>query len=168
MPVTFYGKWSLNVVAKNAAFQERVRIAGSAGSDGVVAGIAGQGIAAIDGSAWEAIMEWSSDGTNWFPSRVHRIPGVTATEGLIVTLYADDNTEALGDGDFNDLIVQFVYLNPVVNPVGGTPPFSYTMPQSSFWPPRVHPRPRCECECVCTCRSAKPRRRGCGCAAEKR
>lgn len=162
MPITFYGKWSLLVIAKNAAFDERVSIAGSAGSDGPVAGVAGQTVAAIDGTAWQADMEWSSDGgASWYPSRIRRIPGVTAADGLIVTLYADDNTPDQGDGDFNDLIVQFIYLNRQVNPVGpGVPPYSFTLPQTSFWPQRGgggKPSP-CGCECICTCRPRRPKR----------
>jgi hypothetical protein len=166
MPVTFYGKWSLLVTGKNAAFQERLRISGSAGSDGIVAGAVGQGVAAIDGGAWDADMEWSSDGVNWFPSRVHRIPGVTAADGLIVTLRADDNTPELGDGDFNDLVVELVYLNREVNPLGpGAPPYSYTVPPDSFWPQRPGRGVRggCGCRRECNCRPAKPARRGCGC-----
>lgn len=166
MPVTFYGSWSLVVIGKNAAFEERVRIAGSTGSDGPVAGVVGQSVAEIDGASWQADMEWSSDGgANWYPSRVHRIPGVTSADGLIVTLYADDNTPEKGDGDFNDLIVQFVYLNRQVNPVGTVPPYSYTLPPSSFWPGRGGNRGsgRCRCECVCTCRPKKRPKRPCSC-----
>jgi hypothetical protein len=155
--VTFYGKWSLTVIGVHAAFQERVRIAGSEGSDGPVAGVVGDTIAAINGTVWEAFMEWSSDGgANWFPSRIHRTPGVTPADGLIVTLNADDNTPALGDGDFNDLIVQFTYLNREINPVG-PPPYSFTLPPSSFRP--QPPGTRCRCECICTCRPTKRSKR---------
>jgi hypothetical protein len=157
--VTFYGKWSLVVLAKNAVFQERVRIAGSLASDGPIAGVAGTSVAAIDGNAWQAFMEWSSDGgATWHPSRIHRLPGVTPTAGLIVTLNADDNTPALGDGDFNDLIVQLTYLNRQVNPLGPSlPPYSFTLPPGAFRPRPpggVHGGDR-GCECTCTCRPAK-------------
>jgi hypothetical protein len=167
MSVTFYGEWSLVIVSKNAAFEERVRIAGSAGSDGVVNGVAGQGIPDIKGSSWQAFMEWSSDGgANWYPSRIKRIPSVTSAEGLIITLFADDNFPGQGDGDYNDLIAQFVYLNRNVNPLGpGPSPYNFTLPKSSFWPP-LGPGPRpdaCECECICTCRKPKRPKRRCRC-----
>jgi len=163
MSVTFYGKWSLKVIAKNADFGERVRIAGSAASDGIVAGIAGQSVAAIDGSAWQADMQWSSDGANWFPSRIRRIPTVTTAEGLIVTLFADDNTPEIGDGDFNDLIVQFTYLNRDVNPSApAAPPYSFTVPPGSVRPQRPPHEPG-HCNCVCTCCRGTRTKRGCSC-----
>lgn len=163
MPVAFYGKWSLVIVSKDADFQERVRIVGSSGSDGVINGVAGQGVASIDGASWQAFMEWSSDGgTNWFPSRMRRTPSVTAADGLIVTLGADDNTQELGDGDFNDLVAQFVYLNREINPVGpGPSSYSFTAPATSFWPARPGGKPVCSCQCVCTCQKAKPRKGRC-------
>jgi hypothetical protein len=167
MSVTFYGDWSLVIVSKNAAFDERVRIAGSAGSDGVVNGVTGQAVASIDGTSWQAFMEWSSDGgANWYPSRIRRIPSVTSADGLIVTLYADDNTPDKGDGDYNDLIAQFVCLNRKVNPLGpGVSPYSFTVPKGSFWPPRGSGKlpGSCGCECVCTCRKPKARKRRCNC-----
>jgi hypothetical protein len=129
-----------------------------------VAGVVGESVAAIDGSVWDAYMEWSSDGgANWFPSRIHRTPGVTPANGLIVTLNADDNTPTLGDGDFNDLIVQFTYLNRQVNPIGpAQPPYSFTLPPTSFWPPRPGngDSGSCCCEWDCTrCRAKRSKRR---------
>jgi hypothetical protein len=38
MPVTFYGKWSLDVIGNVGDFDQRVRIVGSAASDGSVSG----------------------------------------------------------------------------------------------------------------------------------
>ncbi len=158
--VAFYGKWSLIVTGLNASFAERVRIAGSLASDGAVAGKVGTTVAAIDGSSWQAFMEWSSDGgATWHPSRIHRNPGVNPTDGFIINLNADDNTPALGDGDFNDLVVQFKYLNPEINPPAPVPPpYGFTVPPASFRPPPPGGGlglPRCSCECVCTCRPAK-------------
>ena len=164
MPITFYGKWSLKVVAVNGTYQERVRITGSQASDGAVAGIVGDSVAAIDGSAWEAYMEWTSDGgTDWGPNLiVARMPGVTSSDGLIVTLYASvlfrgPLKPVLNPEDFN-LVVQFNYLNREVNPCG-TKPYCYTLPPGSF---RPKPPARCRCECICTCRPVK-RSKDCKC-----
>jgi hypothetical protein len=157
--VTFYGKWSLTVISKSASFQERVRISGSLASDGPVAGIAGQQVAAIDGASWDAYMEWSSDnGVTWYPSRIHRLPGVTPQNGFVVQLRADDNFPNLADNDFNDLVVQFIYLNPQVNPAPDyPPPFSFTLPAGSFYPQSPAPKEPEHCCCCCgkrrcTCR----------------
>ncbi len=192
--VTFYGKWSLTVVGKSSSLEERVRIAGSLGSDGTVAGVVGNSVAEIDGSAWQAYMESSSDGgVTWYPSLIHRNPSVIPAEGLVVTLNADDSTPVLANPvlasglptnpssvavkagtdlfvccdseildvglttpDFNDLVVQFVYLNPQVNPPW-SPPYGYTLPPSSFRPPRpcLNP-PGCNCPCCCQARAKKP------------
>lgn len=145
MPVTFFGKWSLAVVGNVEEFEQRIRIVGSAGSDGIVAGTVGTQVAAIDGAAWQIYQERSSDkGVTWIENIIQRVPSVTPQNGLIVTLYGDDSVVLPQDSDFS---VQFTYLNPVVNPPGPTtPPFNFTLPAGSFWPPRPTPKPR---ECCC-------------------
>jgi hypothetical protein len=176
MPNTFYGKWSLKVSAVNdkvvgvsGTVQERIRIAGSQGSDGPIAGVVGNGIAAIDGTAWEVYMEWSNDGgATWSSNLVQRTPSVTPSDGLIVTLYAWQDL-LLGPvpgttppEGFN-LVAQFVYLNRQVNPLGPNQPVhSFTLPASSFRPqrPAQGDSGRCCCECICTCHQAK-RSKGC-------
>ena len=164
MPITFYGKWSLTVTAANGTFQERVRIAGSQGSDGSVPGVVGNGIATIDGTTWQAYMEWTSDGgTTWENNLITvRMPGVTPQDGLIVSLYASVLFRGPLRGNLNpdyfNLVVQFNYLNREVNP-SGTTPYSYTLPSGGFRPKRPS---RCHCECICTCHPAK-RSKGCKC-----
>jgi hypothetical protein len=141
MPVTFYGKWSLEVVANANKFEERARILG-VGGGGVLAftvdGTVGTKVAAIEKSRpelpWDVFMERSGDGgLTWQTNLVQRIPSVTPQDGLIVTLYADDSVVAPQDSNF---IVKFKYLNTQVNPPGpSTPPFGFTLPPSSFKPP---------------------------------
>ena len=62
MPVTFYGKRSLDVVGNVNEFEERVRIVGSLASDGIVGGTVGTQVADIDGTSWDIFMERSGDG----------------------------------------------------------------------------------------------------------
>ena len=65
-----------------------------------------------------------------------------------------------GDRDFNDLVVQFTYLNPEVNPAG-VPRYPFIMPPGRVRPPRPgRDKPRNKCECVCKC--GRNRRCGCG------
>jgi hypothetical protein len=138
MPVTFYGKWSLDVVqAGGGVFAHRFQIAGSLASDGIVPVTTGTQIAAIDGDSWEIIPEFSEDDVTWTPGDVARFPGVTPQDGLIVTLAADQ------------FAVRFVYLNTQVNPQGPTqPPYSYTVPASQSLPQRPAPvSTRCGCRC---------------------
>jgi hypothetical protein len=151
--IPFYGSWSLNVLSKEALFEERATIIGSQNSDGVVPGVPGNSVASIEGDAWEIEMEWSSDGgANWYPSRIHRLPGVVPGKGLIVTLAADDNTPQLADGDFNDLILELVYLNPVVNPPGGgLKPYEFTAPEGSYLPKPLRPPEKNAGGCCCAC-----------------
>lgn len=156
--VPFYGKWSMKVIGKNADFQQRVMIESSLASDGAIPGVVGQTVAAIDGARWFAFIESSSTGASWQASQIKRVPGVISPDGLIVTLFSDDVVPGGSDGDFNDLIVQFTYLNPDVNPPG-SPPYSFTLPPDAFRPslPR---RPCGCCEPRCSCQKPAPRRGG--------
>jgi hypothetical protein len=128
---TFFGTWSLLIQSKDAAFAERVTISGSENSDGSIDGIAGQFIPEILGDEWTAEMEWSGDGgATWHPSAIRRTMAVTDADGIVITLGADDNEPAARDGDFNDLVAVFTYLDPSVNPVG--PPgggFDFSIPE---------------------------------------
>jgi hypothetical protein len=162
--VPFYGKWSLSVIGKNAEFQQRVVIEGSLASDGVIGGVVGQHVAAIDGKQWWAFVESSSDGASWTASRLLRVPGVLSPEGLIVTLFSDDVVPGGSDGDFDDLIVQLVYLDPEVNPPG-PPPYSFTLPPSAFRPSLPTRGTGCGCRCapICSCRAKRPARKRGGC-----
>jgi hypothetical protein len=160
MPITFYGKWSLEVVGNVGEFDQRVRIVGSVAGDGSVSGAVGTQVAAIDGDGWNVFLERSSDGgTTWLPNLVQRIPSVTQKDGLIVTLYGDDSVVPPKD---SDITVQFVYLNQQVNPPGPQPPYSFTLPPGDFWPmppPKLCP---CCCKHPCVCHVGKARKR-CGC-----
>lgn len=159
MAVSFYGSWSLVVLTKEAAFEERARITGSNGSDGFIAGVPGDE-SHVDGEAWQVEMEWSSDGgASWHPSRVRRVPSIVPGKGLVLMLRADDNTEQLGDGDFNDLVLECLYLNEVVNPPGvGAKPYELTTPEDSLWPKRPSPpKETCPGGCCCPCHSDQHR-----------
>jgi len=162
MSVTFYGKWSLNVIGNVGEFPQRLVISGSISSDGIVSGAVGTQVAAIDGAAWTLTMQRSEDGgLTWIENLVQRIPSVTTSSGLIVTLYGDDSIVPPLD---SDVTAQFVYLNPQVNPQGPVPPpYSYTLPPGQFWPmppPRIC---RCCCESPCSCGGPKRRKRNCRC-----
>lgn len=159
----FYGKWSMKVIGKNSTRKQRVMIESLAGIENTVDGVVGQSIAAIDFPFWYALILSNDGSPGANASRIRRLPGVVAPDGLIVTLRSDDVPAGGPDGDFDDLIVQFTYLNPVVNPPG-VPPYEFTVPSGSFRP-RLPGRdkPRCAYECVCTCRTPKRTRRQCRC-----
>jgi hypothetical protein len=158
MPVTFYGKWSLDVIGNVGEFDQRVRIVGSIASDGSVSGAVGTQLAEIDGASWEVFLERSSDsGTTWLPNVIQRVPSVTQTDGLIVTLFGDDSIVPPQD---SDVTVKFVYLNRQVNPVGPQPPYSFTLPPGQFWP--MPPPKLCTCCCKHSCCCGVTKSRNCG------
>jgi hypothetical protein len=163
MPFTFYGSWAPMILSTGVLYLERVRIAGSQGSDGLLTGPVGTTLAAIDGDAWQIFLEYSMDGgASWLPSPTIRTPYVTPVDGLGVDLSAFyDATKNLVEG----AIVHFVYLNRQINPLGPTvPPFGFTLPPGSFRPPRPVPRASdcCSCcgerRCWCQRRRAPGRR----------
>ena len=160
MPVTFYGKWSLEVVGNVGEFQQRLRIVGSAASDGVVGGAVGTQVAAIDGASWNVFMERSADGgATWLANLVQGIPTVTPADGLTIMLYGDDS---LVPPQLSDVTAKFVYLNPQVNPPSPVqPPLGYTVPPGQFWP--APPKPICPCcrKFPCCCCHKTARRRCC-------
>jgi hypothetical protein len=150
MAITFFGPWSLRVLSKDAAFEERVTIRGSQNSDGSFPGIPGTTIAAIQGAEWTVEMEWSSDGgVTWNPSAIRRTDEVTQADGLVVTLGADDNVPERRDSDFNDLVVFLKCLDPKVNPPPNPDWYDFTLPVDAVRPasgggivPRLPPRNR--------------------------
>lgn len=166
MPTTFYGKWSLQVIGNVGEFGQRVRIQGSTNADGTLDAAIGAQIAEIDGAAWNVWLERTSDGgASWQDNIVQLIPTVTPQNGLTFTLYGDD---AIVPAAASDVAVQFVYLNPKINPHPSPPGFSFTLPPGQFRPPR--PLPLCECcsraPCICPPRMVNKRRGSCcGCGS---
>jgi hypothetical protein len=163
MSFTFYGPWAPTILTMGVLYQERVRIAGSVSSDGLLTGPPGATLPAIDGGPWEVFMEYSTDGgVTWLQSPTVRTPYVTPAEGLGVDLSSFyDPTKNLVEG----AIVHFVYLNREINPLGPTaPPFGFTLPPGSFRTPRPVPKPPegcCSCcgERRCSCQRRKASRR---------
>jgi hypothetical protein len=152
--IIFYGSWSLIIVSAihQAGAWVRVRIAGSTDADGVIDGVAGQGLAKIDGPTWGLFVDFSRDaGTTWIGNTLHRRPGVTAGDGLIIDVAADVNNNGVIFAD-----CRLVYLNRTVNPVGsGEPPFGFTVP--GLWPQRP-PAGKGFGGCNCGCCKCSPGR----------
>ena len=147
----FYGKWSMKVIGKNAAREQRIVIESTSGIEQTLTNVAvGQSIAAIDFPQWWTLIMSSEGGPSSTASHIRRVPGVIDPDGLIITLYSDDVASGgVIDDDFDDLVVQFTYLNPEVNPAG-VPRHPFIMPPGKVRPPRPgRDKPRNKCECVC-------------------
>ena len=130
MPTTFYGRWSLYVTGNVGEFEQRARIQGSLNADGDLIASVGAQIPEIDGTAWQVFLERSSDGgATWQENLVKPMPTVTPQNGLTVTLYGDDSDVPPQE---SDVTVQFIYLDPDVNPKPVPPAYSYTLPTNSF------------------------------------
>jgi hypothetical protein len=159
----FYGKWSMKVTGKNSPRKQRMLIESTSGIEQTLEDVAvGQSIANIDFPLWHVVILSSDGGPGSNASRIRRVPGVIEPDGLIVTLHSDDVVGSGGDEDFNDLIAQFTYLNPEVNPAG-VPHYPFNMPPGAFRPARPErDKPRHRCECVCVGRGGKRWRCTCG------
>lgn len=118
---TLYGPWHVEVVARDAALDQRVVISGSQGSDGDYPGTRGTVIGDVTGEEWSVALEWrnATAGGEWQPSGVRREAGFTLQDGLFVTLGADDGPEGGRDGDFNDLVVRLINQDPNLDPMAG-------------------------------------------------
>src|SRR5262249_4018256 len=144
MSETLYGTWSIRVLSKDADFDERFTIAGSAASDGSYPGTPGTAVT-VSGTRGVLTMEWNDRaGSGWQPSATRRSAAFTVEGGLVLTLGADDNTPAARDFDYNDMVLECRYLDPALNPL--TPavnPYDFSVPKVVPAPPPCEPPP-CE------------------------
>lgn len=118
MAETFSGEWTIEVLQKDAAFSERFIIQGSLASDGTYAGETATPPLLVSGPKWTIQFEWNDDaGSGWQPSEVRRTDAAySRQEGLIVILGVDDNSAALRDRDFNDVVLLCRNVEPQLNP----------------------------------------------------
>jgi len=150
----FYGKWSMKVIGKNAARKQRIVIESTTGIEQTLDDVVvGQSLAEIDFPLWWALIMSTDGGPSAQASHIRRVPGVIDPDGFVITLYSDDvGSGGVVDEDFDDLVVQFTYLNPEVNPAG-VPRHPFIMPPGRVRPSRPgRDKPRHKCECVCACR----------------
>jgi hypothetical protein len=117
MAVDFYGKWLVQVVSKDAAFDQRLVVSGAVSGDGVYPGVAGTTIQA-EGPHWALAFEWNDNaGSGWQPSDSKKIDAAYPFDrGLVVTVGVDDNRPELRDHDYNDVVVSCRSLDPALNP----------------------------------------------------
>jgi hypothetical protein len=131
MTESFYGPWSVTVLSKEAFFDQRFIVTGSANADGIYPGVPGTGPGPVTGTVWTIACEWNDNaGSGWQPSGVKRFARYTVAEGLVVELGADDNVEAARDYDYNDMVLACISQDPDLTPLHPVPPFyDFTVPQ---------------------------------------
>jgi hypothetical protein len=132
MTQTFFGQWSVEVVSLDAAFGERFLIGGSANADGAYDGTPGVRIQ-VSGDAWTLDLEWNDNaGSGWQPSDVRKTAEYTISNGLVVTLGADDNFDAVRDHDYNDVVLACRSLDPAIDPPATDPPLDFTITEDQL------------------------------------
>jgi hypothetical protein len=132
MTQTFFGPWTVQVVSVDAAFSERFVIAGSANADGAHDAAPGARVQ-VSGDAWTLELEWNDNiGSGWQPSDVRKAAEYTITDGLIITLGADDNLDAVRDHDYNDVVLACRSLDPTVDPPAQDPPLVFTITEDQL------------------------------------
>ena len=136
MAETFFGPWTVEVVGVESAFSQRFVITGSDSADGAYDGTMGV-MVQVGGEEWRLDLEWNDNaGSGWQPSGVRRGADFSISDGLTVTLGADDNVEAVRDHDFNDVGLACHSLDPAVDPPATDPPLDFTITEDMLRDPR--------------------------------
>ena len=129
MALTFYGKWIVEVVSKDAAFDERFVISGAMVGTGIHAGVVGTSVQ-VEGSNWQIAFEWNNpEVPGWHPSDERKLSAdFLLDQGLTVTIGVDDNSPAVRDHDYNDVVVRLRNIDSPLNPfvpIVNLPDFTY-------------------------------------------
>jgi hypothetical protein len=132
MTQTFYGPWSVEVVSLEASFSERFVIGGSANADGAYDGTPGVSVQ-VSGDEWTLDLQWNDNtGSGWQPSDVRKTAEYTISDGLVVTLGADDNLDAVRDHDYNDVVLACRSMDPTIDPPATDPPLDFTITEDQL------------------------------------
>ena len=82
----------------------------------------------MSGQEWFIKMEWNDGaGSDWPASDIRRSASDTISDGLVVTLGADDNLPSLRDLDYDDMIIVCKSLDPNINPQPSSFAFDFTI-----------------------------------------
>ena len=132
------GNWTLTAIANEAGWQQRVVISGSNGQDGAHPMVIGTTIANVQGDRVTVTPQAYDPGSNtWLDSLVEEKMSWDDVDGVVITIYADDNPSA-GDHDFNDLVVRCTTNDDALkSPTQGFPRLDLTIPDN-YW--RQKPR----------------------------
>jgi len=103
MAVVVQGDWTVKVTVKNAAFDQRFVVSGSAASDGTYPGTVGTRIEAA-GANWSIQIQNRSSASNPWVDSDMRI-GPETPSGISVIRVVESNDQG-GDVDFDDLVLE--------------------------------------------------------------
>lgn len=109
--MTFRGRWRVTVTGREAAWDQRVRITGSANADGTHPGVVGTSFEVEGEQPWKVTIE-HNDGSGWAESLIRPVSGIFGID-IFVTLYSEDMVDQ-PDGDYNDLVVEVRKVGPII------------------------------------------------------
>jgi hypothetical protein len=111
MAITINGDWKVRVTTKNAGWEQRFLVAGSAASDGIYPGVVGTQIEA-GGASWTMQVQARNGSGPWLDSGMQigpEVPWGVSTRRVIGT-----NDQGGSDQDFDDLVLE---LRKKVDPI---------------------------------------------------
>jgi hypothetical protein len=117
--INFSGKWTVEVISKNANFDIRFDIRGTAPitGQGPHMGVVGTSVP-VDGPDWHIAFEWSK--TNEFLWNACEARKLSADflldKGLVVTIGAHRDIPAEASHAFDELVVRLRNTDPQLNP----------------------------------------------------
>ena len=108
----FRGRWRVTVTGREAAWDQRVYIRGSANADGPHAGIVGSSFEVDGEQPWELSIE-HNDGSGWEESSIRTKSGMGGANP-VVTFQSEDMVHD-PDEDYNDLVVEVKKVGPMID-----------------------------------------------------
>lgn len=110
--LTYQGRWRVNVLEKNAAYNQQVLISGANVGNGAHPGVPGDSFI-VDGDIWTLKIQ-HDDGTGWDDSELHPEPLVEEGVNLHQKINSEDIPEAPPEQqDRNDLILMLDKIGPM-------------------------------------------------------
>lgn len=137
------GTWTLRATTKEAAWDQRVVIAGSTNADGAHPMVVGTVIPNVRGVDMEVTTQaFNPVAGQWLESFQIEVMSWHPAKGVVVTISADDRTNA-PDADFNDLIVECTSSDPELEPPRfDGPRLDLTIPEKYVGQKSHYPEPR--------------------------
>ena len=133
---TLHGTWTITAIGKDAGWAQGLLVQGAAGQDGVHEMNVGDVLAPLQGEEIRITPQAFNPATQaWEESLQREVMSWDPVKGVVITIYADDSPP-VGDGDFNDLVVECVCEDEDLRPPRRRP-MDLTIPEQAMghrWP----------------------------------
>ncbi len=112
--LTYKGRWRVNVLEKNAAYDQRISISGASDGDGSHPGVPGDSFV-VDGDSWTLKIQ-HNDGSGWDDSELHPEQLVENGANLQQIVNSEDRPEDPNElQDRRDLVLKVTKIGPMFN-----------------------------------------------------